>query len=94
MPRPPRLLKQAKQPSAASVPPAGQRVNDYAIFMLDPNGTVASWNSGAECIKGYAADEIIRQHFSQFHTATDEVPIHRVLHVIRLRSLTPFGFQP
>jgi len=42
-------------------------IQDYAIFMLDPNGHVASWNSGAERIKGYTADEIIGQHFSVFY---------------------------
>src|ERR1700733_466867 len=42
-------------------------VADYAIFMLDPNGRVSTWNSGAERIKGYAADEIIGQHFSIFY---------------------------
>ena len=40
---------------------------DYAIFMLDPEGRVASWNSGAERLKGYSADEIIGQHFSRFY---------------------------
>ena len=44
-----------------------QGTADYAIFMLDPEGHVASWNSGAERIKGYKADEIIGQHFSQFY---------------------------
>ena len=43
-------------------------VADYAIFMLDVNGHVASWNSGAERIKGYSADEIIGQHFSIFYS--------------------------
>jgi PAS domain S-box-containing protein len=42
-------------------------VRDYAIFMLDPHGHVASWNRGAERIKGYTADEIIGQHFSVFY---------------------------
>ena len=42
-------------------------VRDYAIFMLDPEGRVASWNAGAEQIKGYRADEIIGQHFSVFY---------------------------
>ncbi len=42
-------------------------VREYAIFMLDPNGRVASWNSGAQRIKGYTADEIIGQHFSIFY---------------------------
>ena len=40
---------------------------DYAIFMLDPNGRVATWNSGAERIKGYRAEEILGQHFSKFY---------------------------
>ena len=44
-------------------------VNEYAIFMLDPNGKVATWNSGAERIKGYTASEIIGQHFSIFYPA-------------------------
>ena len=44
-----------------------EAVRDYAIFMLDPNGHVASWNRGAERIKGYTADEIIGQHFSVFY---------------------------
>jgi PAS domain S-box-containing protein len=44
-------------------------VSDYAIFMLDVNGIVASWNAGAERIKGYAANEIIGRHFSTFYPA-------------------------
>jgi PAS domain S-box-containing protein len=48
-----------------------QGVTDYAIFMLDPNGYVSSWNPGAERIKGYSPDEIIGQHFSRFYTAAD-----------------------
>jgi PAS domain S-box-containing protein len=43
-------------------------VRDYAIFLLDRSGRVASWNPGAERIKGYAADEIVGQHFSVFYT--------------------------
>ena len=42
-------------------------VTDYAIFMLDVTGAVATWNSGAERIKGYRADEIIGQHFRKFY---------------------------
>jgi formate hydrogenlyase transcriptional activator len=41
--------------------------SDYAIFMLDSEGRVASWNSGAERIKGYRAEEIVGQHFSKFY---------------------------
>jgi PAS domain S-box-containing protein len=44
-------------------------VTDYAIFLLDPQGHVVSWNEGAHRIKGYSADEIIGQHFSRFYTA-------------------------
>ncbi len=43
-------------------------VRDYALYMLDPNGTVASWNAGAQRIKGYASEEIVGQHFSRFYT--------------------------
>ncbi|HEX6321962.1 MAG TPA: PAS domain S-box protein [Burkholderiales bacterium] len=42
-------------------------VKDYAIFMLDRDGRVASWNAGAERMKGYSAQEIIGQHFSVFY---------------------------
>lgn len=42
-------------------------VVDYAIFMLDPAGNVASWNVGAERIKGYRAEEIMGRHFSTFY---------------------------
>jgi PAS domain S-box-containing protein len=44
-----------------------EAVRDHAIFMLDPDGYVVSWNTGAQNIKGYAADEIIGQHFSRFY---------------------------
>ncbi len=44
---------------------------DYAIFMLDPEGRVSSWNPGAERIKGYRAEEIIGHHFSEFFTRED-----------------------
>ena len=46
-------------------------VSDYAIFRLDPEGRVASWNAGAERIKGYAAEEILGRHFSEFFPAED-----------------------
>ena len=45
-----------------------ESVRDYAIFMIDPNGVVLTWNAGAERFKGYKADEIIGQHFSVFYT--------------------------
>jgi len=46
-------------------------VKDYAIFVLDPTGHVASWNPGAERLKGYKASEIIGQHFSRFYPEVD-----------------------
>ena len=69
----------AKQPAATPTSPATglgtddsfrllvESVKDYAIIMLDPEGRVASWNPGAERIKGYPAEEIIGQHFSRFY---------------------------
>jgi len=46
-------------------------VKDYAIFMLDPQGRVSTWNAGAQRIKGYSAEEIIGEHFSRFYTKED-----------------------
>lgn len=46
-------------------------VIDYALYMLDPDGRVSTWNAGGERIKGYAPDEIIGQHFSRFYTDAD-----------------------
>lgn len=48
-----------------------EAVKDYAIYTLDPEGRVTSWNRGAERIKGYAASEMIGQHFSVFFTEED-----------------------
>src|SRR5689334_9141620 len=47
-------------------------VADYAIYSLDADGFVTSWNAGAEKIKGYAASEILGQHYSRFFTAEDQ----------------------
>lgn len=48
-----------------------ESVVDYAIFMLDADGHVATWNLGAEKIKGYKASEIVGEHFSKFYPAED-----------------------
>lgn len=48
-----------------------QGVTDYAIYMVDPEGRVSSWNEGARRIKGYEPGEIIGQHFSRFYTEED-----------------------
>jgi len=49
-----------------------EAVTDYAIFLLDPSGIVTTWNPGAQRFKGYAAAEIIGQHFSRFYTEEDQ----------------------
>jgi PAS domain S-box-containing protein len=48
-----------------------QGVRDYAIYMLDTEGRITNWNSGAQAIKGYTADEIVGEHFSRFYTDED-----------------------
>lgn len=48
-----------------------QGISDYALYMLDPDGYVSSWNIGAERIKGYQAEDIIGKHFAQFYTEED-----------------------
>ncbi|HMJ15540.1 MAG TPA: PAS domain-containing protein, partial [Polyangiaceae bacterium] len=46
-------------------------VLDYAIFMLDTEGRIVTWNPGAERLKGYRPEEIVGQHFSRFYPAED-----------------------
>lgn len=53
-----------------------ESIQDYAIFMLDPNGYVETWNKGAERIKGYSSSEIVGQHFSVFYTTEDKIRNH------------------
>ncbi len=48
-----------------------EQVKDYAIFLLDPDGRVASWNSGAELLKGYRSGDIIGEHIIRFYTDED-----------------------
>ena len=47
-------------------------ITDYAIYMLDSEGVVSSWNAGAARFKGYTATEIIGQHFSRFYSPQDQ----------------------
>jgi PAS domain S-box len=47
-------------------------LTDYAVYMLNAEGVIATWNPGAERIKGYTAAEIIGQHFSRFYTDEDQ----------------------
>jgi PAS domain S-box-containing protein len=58
-------------------------VQVYAIFMLDPDGQILSWNSGAERIKGYKAEEIIGQNFSRFFLP-DDIKRHKPAEILRI----------
>jgi PAS domain S-box-containing protein len=62
-----RVLRQSEERFRLLV----ETVRDYAIFMLDPDGKVSSWNLGAERIKGYKPDEILGRHFSCFYPEED-----------------------
>ncbi len=64
---PPTLSGHLKESDAELFRLLIETVTDYAIFLLDPQGNVASWNPGAQRIKGYQAEEIIGQHFSRFY---------------------------
>jgi PAS domain S-box-containing protein len=65
------LQKSLKTDRSALLADAVDSIRDYAIFLLDPNGIVMTWNAGAERIKGYKAREIIGKHFSQFYPQED-----------------------
>jgi PAS domain S-box-containing protein len=58
-------------------------VRDYAIFMMDPQGKIVSWNAGAERIKGYRADEIVGRNFSCFFPP-DDIERGRPIEVLRI----------
>ncbi|QRM28335.1 PAS domain-containing sensor histidine kinase [Microvirga sp. VF16] len=66
-----RVAQQALRQSEERFRLLVQGVTDYAIYMLDPQGVVASWNPGAKRFKGYTEEEIIGQHFSRFYTDED-----------------------
>src|SRR6266513_3721643 len=73
-----------------------ESVRDYAIFMLDVNGYVASWNTGAERIKGYEADEIIGRHFSVFYppeALARGLPAHELATARRESRFEDEGFR-
>jgi PAS domain-containing protein len=46
-------------------------ITDYAIYMLDTEGRISSWNAGAQRFKGYTESEILGEHFSRFYTPED-----------------------
>ncbi|MPZ44279.1 MAG: PAS domain S-box protein, partial [Betaproteobacteria bacterium] len=71
-------------------------VKEYAIVMLDPQGRVATWNSGAARIDGYAAEEIVGQHFARFHTAEDRLqkrPERLLAQAIELATVEVEGWR-
>jgi PAS domain S-box-containing protein len=73
-----------------------QSVVDYAIFMLDEEGNVSSWNPGAERIKGYTTDEILGEHFSRFYTPEDlkrQVPARALQTARREGRFTAEGWR-
>jgi PAS domain S-box-containing protein len=73
--KPDALNRKSDQSLAESESRYRQLVNavvDYAIFQLDPEGRITTWNAGAQRIKGYRAEEIIGQHFSRFYTDEDK----------------------
>lgn len=66
-----RQLEAARNTSELQFRMLVQGVRDYAIYMLDPDGRVSSWNAGARAIKGYEEKEVLGQHFSLFYTPED-----------------------
>ncbi len=65
------LAEQALRDSEEQYRTLIQAVQDYAIFMLDPQGRIVTWNAGAERIKGYSAQEIVGHNYSRFFTPED-----------------------
>ena len=73
-----------------------ESVRDYAIFMLDPDGHVLTWNAGAERFKGYRADEIVGSHFSRFYppeALARGLPAHELKEAARVGSFEDEGWR-
>ena len=71
-------------------------VRDYAIFMLDPEGHVLTWNAGAERFKGYRADEIVGSHFSRFYppeALARDLPAHELEMAALIGSFEDEGWR-
>ncbi|MGC1175916.1 hybrid sensor histidine kinase/response regulator [Polaromonas sp.] len=66
-----RIHEEALRESEQRIRLLVESVRDYAIFMLSPEGIIESWNSGAQLIKGYSAQEVIGRHFSMFYRPED-----------------------
>jgi PAS domain S-box-containing protein len=74
-------LEARQQPPAETFQLLVDAITDYALYMLDPDGRIVTWNSGAERFKGYAPDEIIGEHFSLFFSQEDRdagLPAHAI----------------
>jgi PAS domain S-box-containing protein len=73
------------------------QVKDHAIFMLDPDGRVATWNEGAERLKGYKAEEVLGQHFSKLFYLEDDLkagkPEAQLRQARELGSCEDFGWR-
>jgi PAS domain S-box-containing protein len=80
-----RKLAQALQESEEQYRMLLNGIQDYAIFMMDPQGQIVSWNAGAERIKGYKADEIVGQNFSCFFPA-EEIERGRPEEILRMTA--------
>src|SRR5687767_6067227 len=73
-----------------------ETIKDYAIFMLDAQGHVLTWNAGAERIKGYRAGDIIGQHFSTFYPSealARGLPAHELEVAARVGSFEDEGWR-
>ena len=70
-------------------------VKDYAIFMMDPDGFITSWNEGAERLKGYAPTEIIGKHFSNFYPEEEKEtkPAWELAQATRLGRIEDEGWR-
>ncbi len=85
------LIRRRQAEEAVQVTEEGFRqlvesIEDCAIFKLDPRGEVASWNSGAQRISGYRADEIVGYHVSRFYTPDDVLDAQPELHLEQARA--------
>ncbi|KFI06711.1 PAS domain-containing sensor histidine kinase [Massilia sp. BSC265] len=71
-------------------------ISDYAIYMLDPSGHIASWNAGAQRFKGYQPHEILREHFSRFYTPEDRedgLPARALAHALEQGKYEAEGWR-
>jgi PAS domain S-box-containing protein len=101
MTHPPTSVKASAAPSMQALGDERFRllvegIQDYAIFLLDRTGHIASWNAGARRIKGYEADEIIGKHFSVFYPqkALDEgLPAHELKEAARVGRFEDEGWR-